>query len=551
MQFLLPPAASVAVSTQLSPIVSYEAEDQRTSGVPIGPDRRFGTVAAEASGRRAVRLRSSADSLQITLSAPARGLTIRYALADSADGTGQDSAAVIKVGASQIAQVPLTSRYSVFYGAYPFTNRPNDDRAHHFWDERRVLLPKPLPTGTSISISPAAGRPGFAVDLVDAEFVPPPDPMPPGGISIAAFGGDPTGRRSSRVAFLRAITVAKRASKVVYVPAGRYRLDGHLTVDRVKIIGAGQWHTTLAGHHIGIYSRAGGSSDVSLTGLAIESDITDRHDKAPLAAIGGSFRNSAFEDLYLHHAKVGIWLDGPAHDIRIARVRIADQVADGINLHRGISRAVVEENRIRNVGDDGIASWSDHEPNSDIVIRNNQIVAPILANGIAIYGGRNIEVSRNLIADTLTEGGGIHLGSRFHSAPFSGWIRLSGNTVVRSGSMDPHWHFGIGAIWIYALERRISARITLTSNRIEDAGCEALQLLGPHRIDGVSIAGLSIIGKPRAIFSLQAPGSMSVKDVTTDGSKRVGVPPYFALNTEEHGNLEITPVATAATTNCL
>ena len=37
----------------------------------------------------------------------------------------------------------------------------------------------------------------------------------------------------------------------------------------------------------------------------------------------------------------------------------------------------------------------------------------LLANNIAIYGGRDITVTDNVVADTLTNGGGIHVGNRY------------------------------------------------------------------------------------------------------------------------------------------
>jgi hypothetical protein len=103
----------------------------------------------------------------------------------------------------------------------------------------------------------------------------------------------------------------------------------------------------------------------------------------------------------------------------------------GVNLHHGISGVIVEESFFRNNGDDGIASWAEELANHDIIIRHNTVVAPILANGAAIYGGHDIAATDNLIADTLTEGGGLHLGNRFGAVPLSGKISLKGNIVVR------------------------------------------------------------------------------------------------------------------------
>ena len=68
--------------------------------------------------------------------------------------------------------------------------------------------------------------------------------------------------------------------------------------------------------------------------------------------------------------------------------------------------------------------------------------------------------------------------------------------------MDPNWRFGVGAIWIYALERPIRADIAIFRNRIEDARCEAVQLLGPQPIDGVRVEDLRIAGPLTSVVAL-------------------------------------------------
>ena len=487
---------------------------------------------AEASGRRAVRLDTLRQAIQFTLKSAANGFTIRYSLPPLGDKARQPSIALLDVKGRTIARVRLTSRYS-FDNAFLPPHPASDQPAHHFWDEIRVLLPHPLSAGTRIKlrIGSIDAHP-VAVDLVDAELVPAPFAAPPGSISVLQFGADSSGQRSSRDAFIRAVAEVRKSDRVLYVPSGSYKVDGHILVDQVTIIGAGSWYSHISGHNLGFYSEGGESSGVALSGFAIESDVAKREDRLPLAAIGGTFSNSNFRNLYLHHAKVGIWLDGPAHDLSIRNVDIADQAADGINLHRGITDARVENNNIRNTGDDGIASWSDGVANANIVIRGNRISAPGLANGIALYGGRNIEVSNNYIADILVEGGGIHLGTRFHSAPFSGKIGIRNNRIVRAATMDPNWHFGVGAIWIYALEQPIDSEISISNNEIVDPGCEAVQLIGPNRITNLQIDHLKITGAGTSVLALQARGSMNVKDIIRRQSRRsqvVEVPPSFRL----------------------
>lgn len=508
----------------------YEAEDQQTTGLKISARRSFLSLAGEASGRRAVLLNPE-DSIEVVPKSPVNGLTVRYAVSGSG-AASKAPALLIAVGGHAVSTMHLNRRYVVAFGTRDLARRQAADRAPRFWDEERTMLPKTLPAGARISLRVPPSGPAVAIDLIETALVEPPAPPPRHALQILSYGADPTGHRSSQANFTRAIADARKRREPLYVSPGRYRLSGHVVLDRVHVMGAGTWYSVIFGHWLGFYSTTRGSTDVRLSGVAVESDVAERNNHLPRAAIGGRFSRSSFTNLFLQHANVGMWMDGPAHDLKIANVQITDQAADGINLHSGISRALVENNRIRNSGDDGIASWSERMPNRDVVISGNEIVAPRLANGIAIYGGHNIEVSGNRIADTLTQGGGIHLGARFNSARFSGRILVADNRIIRSGSKDPHWGFGIGAIWIYALERPIDASISIFRNTIETAGCEAVQLLGPRRIDGVSIESLQILGPVSSVFAVQAGGSMTARNVISSGTRirsAVEVPTGFRL----------------------
>ena len=181
---------------------------------------------------------------------------------------------------------------------------------------------------------------------------------------------------------------------------------------------------------------------------------------------------------------------------------------------------VVEHNFVRNSGDDGLAAWSHLQANRDIVFRRNTVVAPILANGIAVYGGRDITISGNLVADTLTQGGGIHLGNRFDAVPLSGRIEIQGNTLLRSGSFDPNWKFGVGALWFYALDAPIQADIRVGGIRIADSTLPALHFIGKS-ISGVEFEGVRIEGGSHAL-QLQSPGSASFSSVVARGLEAGG-----------------------------
>jgi hypothetical protein len=517
----LPPSASEGRGARM-PFMTLEAEDGISTGTPIGPDRRFGSFAAEASGRRAVRLEST-QALRFVLPAPADALTLRYALPDSADGRGLDSRLALYADDVWIATLPLTSRYAWYYGVYPFTNRPADGRAHYFFDHVRLKLDRTLPAGTQVTLRREAGDavPWTIVDLADFERVPPPVPMPAAARSVLDFGADPSGRRNSLAAFRKA--AAKGGT--VWIPPGTYRLDGHLVVDRVTLAGAGHWHSILTGKGVGVFGKQAphGSHDVHLRDFAILGEVAERVDRAQLQGVGGALSNSTIADLWIQHTKVGLWLDGPMDRLTISRVRVYDQAADGVNFHRGVTNSVIEDSFFRNLGDDGLAMWSHRRENTGNIFRRNTVIAPVLANGVAVYGGRDILVEDNLVADTVTQGGGLHLGTRFGATPFAGTIRFAGNMVARGGVMDPNWGFGVGALWFYALDHPIAdARIEIADTLLRDSSYEAVQFYG-KAISGVTIDGLVIDGAGTGAFQLQAPGEALVRGTTATGLGSVGV----------------------------
>ena len=511
----LDPKITAGVGARLG-FVEYEAENGATNARIVGPDVAFTTLAAEASGRRAVLLEAERDFVEFTLSAAANALTVRYAVPDGADARINDATLNVYATGKRIAVLPVTSRYCCYYGRYPFTKNAADGNGHHFFDHARTLLDHVLPPGTVVRLmrSPETKGVWCAIDLVDFELVPAPLKRPPNSLSVADFGADRRGASDSREAFSKAIAAASSARRALWIPAGRFRLDGHLEVDRVEIAGAGAWYSILQGDGVGLYGRNAPhpSQAVDIHDLAIVGEVRERDDHKALAGIGGALGGgSRIHDLFIQHVKVGVWLDGPFDGLLISHVSVFDTTADGLNLHRGISNVIVEENFFRNNGDDGIASWAENSANHHIVIRHNTVIAPILANGVAIYGGHDITVTDNLIADTLTEGGGLHAGNRFHAVPLSGTITFTGNTVVRGGSIDPRRHIGIGAVWLYALDAPITAQIDLRDTTLLDSSRQALLLLG-QRIDGLTVKGLRV-ERAQSLIELRAEGHATFEGV--------------------------------------
>lgn len=537
--------------------LEQEAENARTDGVVIGPDRSAYTLPSEASGRRAVRV-TPGQYVEFTLPAAANAITVRYSIPDAPAGGGITAPLDVTVNGAHRQRMTLTSQYSWLYNQYPFTNDPGADRLHpdwwitecscvpaattpapviakpfrpsHFYDEQRLLLGASYRAGDKVRLTVPAGSAAAwtVVDLLDSELVAPPR-FVPFAANALLFGADPTGRRDSADALDRAISFARRAHLKVYLPPGTYQVNRHVLVDDVTIEGAGSWYTAVKGHGVGIYGRAEGSHDVHLSGFAIEGDVRERVDTDQVNAIGGALNESTVDSLYLHHTKVGLWFDGPMRNTRITNNVIADQIADGLNFHTGVTDSMVANNFVRNTGDDGLAMWSEKTQDARNTFDHNTVQTPVLANGIALYGGVDNVVSSNLVADPIREGSAIQVGSRFGAEPFGGTLRIADNTTVRAGTFELNWKIGLGAIWFYALEKDIAADISVTGDHFLDTTYNAIMLVSDfpvkdlYSITGLRFADLRVDGTGTSVLSARSAGSASFRNVDARNVGAVGV----------------------------
>ena len=239
--------------------------------------------------------------------------------------------------------------------------------------------------------------------------------------------------------------------------------------------------------------------------------------------------NSTIEGLYIHHTKVGMWLDGPMSNLKIRNNIIVDEIADGINFHTGVTDSVVANTFIRNTGDDALAMWSDKIEDANNTFDHNTVQTPVLANGIALYGGTDNTISNNLVADPIREGSGLQVGSRFGAQPFTGSLWITNNTTVRSGPFELNWNIGLGAIWIYALEASIDADIEVVGNSFLDNTYNAIMLVSDfpvkdlYTITNVHFKDDRVDGTGTSVVSARVAGSASFENVDARNVGAVGV----------------------------
>jgi hypothetical protein len=553
--------------------LEQEAENAVTTGTVIGPDRTAYTLPAEASGRSAVRLTKN-QYVEFTLPNDANAITVRYSIPDAPNGGGITAPLTVAVNGKKRATMTLTSQYAWLYNQYPFSNDPNADLLHpdwwitecgcvpaqtdpppviqkpfrptHFYDEQRLKLDRTYRAGDTIRLTASDRAAWTVIDLLDSELVGRPH-VEKRALDVRLFGADPTGRRDAAPAIEHAITYARIFNLPVYLPPGTFQVNRHVIVDDVTIVGAGSWHTIVKGREValdppapdgsvhtgvGFYGKDaadGGSHNVHLRGFTIEGDVRERIDTDQVNGIGGAMSDSTIRGLYIHHTKVGLWFDGPMTNTLVADNVITDQIADALNFHIGVTNSVVRNNFVRNTGDDGLAMWAEHQQNANNTFDHNTVQTPVLANGIALYGGTDNTVSHNLVADPIREGSGIHVGSRFGAQPFTGHVWITGNTTVRAGTYELNWNIGLGAIWLYALERNIDADVQVVGNHFLDNTYNAIMLVSDwpvkdlYAITNVHFTDTRVDGTGTSVLSARVKGAATFENTDARNVGAVGV----------------------------
>lgn len=500
-----PPARGAAV-----PYVEYEAEDGTTNGTVIGPSRAvndadvFKSIAGESSGRRAVRLDATGQSVRFTTKSAANSLVARVVIPDSTDGAGATATLGVYVGGARVASLALTSRYAWAYGnpqtTDATTNTPGDGSARHFYDEARILLPSDVPAGSTVAIQRDAqdGATYYVVDLVDLEEVPPALAQPSSTISVAGHGATGNGTTDDGAAIQSTIDEAQSKGLGVWIPPGTY-LDANtvLNVKNVAVYGAGMWRTTLRGASARFVC---GGTACRIQDLALLGETVLRDDSASVPGVSGSFgTGSQLQNLWIEHFTTGAWIGvngaTPASGLLVHGARVRDTFADGINFANGTSNSTIEQSTARNTGDDGFASWAfagaGDPANTGNVFRFDTVQLPWRANCFAIYGGSGNSVEDSVCADVVTYPG-IFVDQEFNSHPFGGTTSIARDTILRGGG--PMFGLQWGALTVSGHDT--AAPITGVSVQdvdIEDATFAGLLFMGPNdAIDGASLSSITI-----------------------------------------------------------
>ncbi len=506
------------------PYVEYEAEAMTTNGMQLGPSRTFGDVAAEASGRQAVRLSNAGQSVQFVNGSEANSIVVRYSIPDS--GLNYWTTLSVYVNGTARARLSVTSRYSWSYGGdsdfnTPAQKNPASGSPHHYFDEARALIGD-VPAGATVEVLKDNGDNAayYDIDLVDMELVPPPLAQPAGYLSLTADCGVAANDTADHSADIQTcVDRAHTLGRGVYIPSGTFNsLSKPISVSGTTIRGAGMWYSTINGYnaHFDCYGN-----NCQYYAFAVSGDSTIRDDAATDTAFGGNGSSGVVLDgIWIEHTKTGYWPGASTNNLTIRNSRIRDLWADGVNLWGGTTNSLIQNNHARNTGDDAFAAWSQNAtgltPSGANTFSHNTVQVPWKANCFGIYGGNGNHIDDNVCFDVV-QYPGILLARQFDSFDFTGDTQVDRNTLIRAGA----WAYNQeqGAFKVHADQAPVQ-NITVTDLDIISPTYFGVHVQGTNAISAVSISNATISNPAEGAFFLNSGsnGSMSVDNVVVTGS---------------------------------
>ena len=501
------------------PYITYEAEAADTNAEVLEKDTTYSTaVQSEASGRQAVILDETGDYVEFTLMEPANSLVLRYSMPDSEDGNGIDAGLNLYINGEKSQTLSLTSKYAWIYGTYPYTNTPSQGKPHRFFDETKVLFDATIPAGAKIRLQKDADNTAenYTIDFIECEQVAAPLTQPEGSLSVTEYGAVADDGQDDYEAFAACMKAAGEAKKEVWIPEGTFDLKERksLEVKAVTVRGAGMWYTNLAGE--GAAFKLKGTCkfyDFAMTGMA-----TVRRDSEDLAGFEPNEEsvNTTIQNIWMEHMKVGVW-SANTKNLAIQGCRIRNTYADGINLCSMTNGAVVRNNNVRNTGDDGIAIWPWLADCTSNTIAHNTVQLPMLANGIAVYGGGNNSIEGNYCRDIINNGSGICIGSDYTIADgYHDITTVRGNILERCGSYQTDENYPVGALWVWSTKNPIDATYDIQGNTLLDSSYEGFLFDCKNTISGVTLKDNRVSGATNAVVAKGVKGGVGTGSATIE-----------------------------------
>ncbi|MGN0452920.1 MAG: glycosyl hydrolase family 28-related protein [Ruminococcus sp.] len=463
----------------------YEAEDCDTNAEVMEENYNFTEISAEMSGRSGVKLNGTSKNLKFTLAEDTNAFVLRYCIPDSKDGLGQSATLALYANGEKIKDLELTSKFSWLYKETEnCTNEPSDGLPHNYFDEAAFILDETLPAGTEIKLQKDVSSYAeyYIIDLIETELIEGPLSQPADSLSVTDFGAVADDGKDDSEAFTACLNEAQETGKEVWIPEGTFDVPTtyKLVLGDVTIRGAGMWYTTVNDILFEASSKNLGFYDFAMRG-----SVTLRDNEGDRAAFQGTTNCNGFtaQNLWIQHYKCGFWMTF-SDRVHIVGCRVRDVYADGVNLQSECEKSMIEQSDWRNTGDDAIAMWSEFGNSNGNIVQNNTAALPNLANCVALYGGTDITIRRNLLSDNVNVGAGVNISTNFKPQNrFIGTIEVSENKLIRCGGNESQNGNNLGAVWFNTpLGYDNGATVNVKDNYILSSVCQGVSFEGNGKV---------------------------------------------------------------------
>ncbi|HEX3694139.1 MAG TPA: hypothetical protein VH374_02025 [Polyangia bacterium] len=499
----------------IMPFTEYEAEAATLTGATVlGPTRTVNSlddIAAEASGRKAVRLGATGNYLEFKNLNPSNSIVVRYSIPDGAP----DTTVSLYVDGKFRQKLKVTARYSWSYGGADdfantgIQNNPGSGNPHHFFDETHALTGD-LAVGAMVRLQKDADDTAahYDIDFIDMEQVPPALGKPDGSLSLTDCGATPNDGIDDTAAMQTCVTRTRN----LYIPEGVFDIKTkEISVPGITIRGAGMWRSVLNGFFARLDCYAKGCKFYD---FAVNGDTTQRDDSSPETGFTGNGMSGAvIEHIWVEHKKLGVWPGSNTTGLTIRNSRFRDLFADGINFPCGTTNSLVEHTQVRNSGDDSFAVWSQNtcgQATSNI-IRHVYAQLPWRANCFGLYGG-STTLQDSVCADAV-QYPGLLIGRMFDANAFT-TTTISGITLTRAGGP---MYAQQGALKVNAEQGPVQ-NVQISNVDIDSPTFSGVHLAGGNTIDTLSFTGVSITNPGACGILAQSTGAANASNVVVTGT---------------------------------
>jgi len=302
--------------------------------------------------------------------------------------------------------------------------------------------------------------------------------VPAGAIDIRTTGARCDGSFDNSPAIAAAIAAAKTKRVAVYVPPGVCAYGDVIRLDGVKLVGAGDASVLYALNpsRESIYVFGSGA-EVSLLKLSGRKASARQAawEATRITLFGAS--NFVIDKVTIDgSAAAGIQTARSTNNGRITNNIIKDTLADSIHMTDKASYITLENNRIENSGDDGIAVVSyraDGGLVNHITARGNVIVNNRWGRQMSVVGGGQVLYENNRLESNLAGRACLYIAQEASYATYGAHDVVARYNTLKTcgGSATGH-----GAVMVFSDGQEANTNITLARNDVVQNGLPGIRV---------------------------------------------------------------------------